>query len=294
MKSTAVFLDRDGTIIEDAGYIDDPAKVKLLPGAAEALKRLGDSGYLLVIVSNQSGIARGLFDEKHLAEVHARVEQLLQQQGARIDGAYYCPYLDGPEATVEAYRRDSELRKPKPGMLLQAARELDIDLKRSWMIGNSTSDVEAGLRAGCRAILISENEPATVRKNDPRAFRVESIDEAADLILRENTSRPQPATAPASSQTAPAGGWATDLAPLTERLDRIHELLDRQQRQNRQHDFSVLRLFSALLQMFALVAALWGVMALLNDVTDAAAARLALAAFLQMAVLTLIAMDRLG
>jgi len=293
MKATAVFLDRDGTIVHDAGYLDDPAKVRLLPGAAEALARLADAGHLLVIVSNQSGIARGLFDEKCLAEVHARVEQLLQEEGARIDGAYYCPYLDGPEATVPAYRRDSELRKPKSGMLIQAAKELDIDLTRSWMVGNAPTDVEAGLRAGCRSILVNENGPA-LGKTAPNAYRVASITEAADLILREDSTKHRSSTRTAtSSEAVGLPVTAADTQKLVERLDRIHDVLDRQRRQNRQHDFSVLRLFGALLQMFAVVAALWGVVALLNDVTDAAAARLALAAFLQLAVLTTLAMDRL-
>ncbi|GAG48670.1 unnamed protein product, partial [marine sediment metagenome] len=123
MTSTAVFLDRDGTIVEDLGYIGEPEQLRLIPGAADALRRFSREGYLVVVVSNQSGVARGLFDEADLSRVHARLEALLAECGASLDGAYYCPYLSGAEATVEAYRRESELRKPAPGMLLQAAGE---------------------------------------------------------------------------------------------------------------------------------------------------------------------------
>ncbi|GAG06725.1 unnamed protein product, partial [marine sediment metagenome] len=155
MKQTVVFLDRDGTIVEDLGYIDDPDRVRLLPGAAEAIRRFADMGYLVVLVSNQSGVARGLFDEAALSRVHARLEELLEADGAGLDGTYYCPYLDGPAAKVDAYRRDSDLRKPRPGMLLQAAGDLSVDLSGSWMIGDSPTDVEAGVGAGCRTVFIN-------------------------------------------------------------------------------------------------------------------------------------------
>ena len=118
MTSTAVFLDRDGTVVEDPGYIGDPDQVQLIPGAAEAINRFSKAGHRVVIVSNQSGVARGMFTEEDLSRVHARLVALLEADGAMLDGAYYCPYLDGPEAKVEAYRGDSDLRKPKPGMLL--------------------------------------------------------------------------------------------------------------------------------------------------------------------------------
>ncbi|HVP12147.1 MAG TPA: HAD family hydrolase [Phycisphaerae bacterium] len=151
----AVFLDRDRTLIEDPGYISDPEQVRLLDGAAESLCRLRDAGYAVVVVTNQSGVARGLLTEGDLAIVHQRMRDLLRAQGADVDGIYYCPFLDGPEAVREQYRRDSSLRKPKPGMLLLAAEELHIDLKSSWMIGDSARDVQAGRAAGCRTILIS-------------------------------------------------------------------------------------------------------------------------------------------
>lgn len=154
----AVFLDRDNTLIEDPGYINDPAAVRLLPGAGEALRRIRAAGYRAVVVTNQSGVARGRITEGQLVAVHARLRELLGAEGAELDAIYHCPYLDGPEAVVAAYRRDSDLRKPRPGMLLLAARELGLDLARSWMVGDSARDVEAGRAAGCRTILIRGHE----------------------------------------------------------------------------------------------------------------------------------------
>lgn len=282
MSAPAVFLDRDGTIIEDAGYLDDTSGVCLLPGAAEAIRRFRKAGYRVVVVSNQSGVARGLFDEDTLARVHARVVEALEGQGATLDGAYYCPYLDGPEAKVAAYRRDSELRKPKPGMLLQAARELDIDLKRSWMIGDSSSDVEAGRRAGCRTIRVSPNgsvDDAVVSAT----HRAAGLVEAAGIVENAMKSNRED-----QAVSAPAG----DESESVQLLRRIHDQLDRLQRQRRQQDFSLLRLFGALLQMFAIVGALWGAVALFNDNPTTATARLTLACFLQMAALGAFALDR--
>lgn len=162
MSARAIFLDRDGTIIEDSGYLFEPDSVRLLPNAAEGLARLKLAGFQLVLVSNQSGIARGIFDEAALARVHSRLEALLAERGVRLDAAYYCPFLAGPDASVETYRRESPLRKPGPGMLLQAAGELGLDLSQSWMIGNAATDVLAGNAAGCRTIRLEPSpQPGT-------------------------------------------------------------------------------------------------------------------------------------
>lgn len=176
----AVFLDRDGTIIHDPGYLGDPAKVRLITGAAEAMARLRAAGYPLVVVSNQSGVARGLLTEADVESVNRRMNELLRSSGAEVERVYHCPYLPGEEAVVEAYRRDSELRKPHPGMLLLAARELGIDLRRSWMIGDSERDVEAGRAAGCRSILLA----AGPVERTCAEFTAPSWGEAADTILR--------------------------------------------------------------------------------------------------------------
>ena len=147
MSHPAVFLDRDDTLVIDSGYIDHPDKVALMSGAREAVQRFRQAGFKVVVASNQSGVARGYFDEKRLALINQRVQDLLAADGEGLDAIYCCPYLDGPDATVDAYRRESELRKPRPGMLLKAAREMDLDLTRSWMIGDALRDVEAGVAA---------------------------------------------------------------------------------------------------------------------------------------------------
>ncbi len=281
MTATAVFLDRDGTIVEDSGYIGDPDRVRLLPGAADALDRLSTAGHLVVIVSNQSGVARGLFTEEDLFRVHERCAVLLEAEGARLDGAYYCPYLDGPDAKVEAYRRNSDLRKPKPGMLLQAARELDIDLTRSWMIGDSACDIEAGLRAGCRTILIAA-PPSERDDTVTPTHTVTNLGEAADIVEREMKRERDDRTGSALETDREA---VKLLGEIRDRLDRVH-------REQRQQDFSFLRLLGALLQMFAIVAGLWGVAALLGDQLSAATARLMLACLLQLATVCAFAAAR--
>ena len=152
MANKAIFFDRDDTLIEDPGYISDPEQVKLLEGVSEALIELKAIGYKLVVVSNQSGVARGIVTEEVLGQIHKRLEQLLGEKGASLDGIYYCPYH--PEGAIPKYRRESESRKPNPGMLLMAAKDMNFDLKESWMVGNGARDIEAGARAGCRTILV--------------------------------------------------------------------------------------------------------------------------------------------
>jgi histidinol-phosphate phosphatase family protein len=142
-RSPAVFLDRDGTVIHDTDYPRDPADVTLIPGAAEALDELARAGYRPVIVSNQSGIGRGLVTEAEAAAVHERFLGLLSSLGVRIAGSYFCPH---------APDEGCGCRKPSPELLLRAAEELDLDLSRSVMVGDKDSDVEAGRRAGCKAV----------------------------------------------------------------------------------------------------------------------------------------------
>ncbi len=153
MFNKAILFDRDDTLIADPGYINHPDQVTLLDGVAKALIDLKSLRYKLVIVSNQSAVARGIVTEKVLDEIHDRLKQLLAEKGAYIDQIYYCPYH--PDGVIAKYRKESELRKPNPGMLLTAAKEMNIDLSQSWMIGDSSRDVEAGLSAGCKTILIN-------------------------------------------------------------------------------------------------------------------------------------------
>ncbi len=153
MADKCVFLDRDNTIIHDPGYLRDPKAVRLLAGVGEALRRLSSAGYKLVVVTNQSGIARGLLTDAVLTEIHAEVQRQLDQHGVRLDAIYFCPYH--PEGSVEEFAMESPDRKPSPGMLLRAAKELKLDLAASWMVGDTMRDVEAGQRAGCRTVLVT-------------------------------------------------------------------------------------------------------------------------------------------
>lgn len=152
MPREAVFLDRDGTIIEEVHYLSSPEQVRLIPGAADAVRRFNNAGVLVVVVTNQAGVARGYFPESRVSEVHAHLSALLAERGAHIDAYYHCPHH--PTEGVGEYRVACDCRKPKPGLLLTAARELDIDLSRSWMIGDKPCDAEAGAAAGCRTMLV--------------------------------------------------------------------------------------------------------------------------------------------
>jgi D-glycero-D-manno-heptose 1,7-bisphosphate phosphatase len=148
----AVFIDKDGTLVKDVPYNVDPARVELREGAIAGLACLHRAGFALVIVSNQSGVARGYFDEASLAPVWQAIAAPLAQRGVPIAGIYYCPHH--PAGRVPRYTRACDCRKPQPGMLMRAARELDLDVTRSWMLGDILDDVEAGHRAGCRSVLL--------------------------------------------------------------------------------------------------------------------------------------------
>jgi D-glycero-D-manno-heptose 1,7-bisphosphate phosphatase len=175
----AVFLDRDGVVIEDSHYLGDASRVRLVPGACEAIAALSRAGFIVVIVTNQSGVARGLFSIDSIEQVHAHLSHLLRGFGARVDAYRYCPHH--PEAELLEYRLECECRKPRPGMLLGAAAELGISLSTSWMIGDRVTDLEAGAAAGCRTVLVRTGYGAQVNaaELDREALRLELI--AADL-----------------------------------------------------------------------------------------------------------------
>ena len=181
MANKAIFFDRDDTLIEDPGYINDPDQVKILDGVPEALITLRAMGYKLVVVSNQSAVARGIVTEEVLTQIHNRLEQLLAQEGASIDRIYFCPYH--PEGAIAKYRRDSDHRKPNPGMLLDAGKDMDIDLNQSWMVGNSPSDIEAGVRAGCKTILIDRRGQKRIQPGAPGPdYRAVNLKEVINII----------------------------------------------------------------------------------------------------------------
>ena len=149
----AAFIDKDGTLIDDVPFNVDPDRIRLSPGAGRALRNLRMAGLLLVVVSNQSGIARGLFAESDMATVRSAIDVLLAPHGAELDDFRYCPHW--PHGRVSRLAYTCDCRKPLPGMLLRASDRLALDLGASWMIGDILDDIEAGRRAGCRTILIA-------------------------------------------------------------------------------------------------------------------------------------------
>ena len=152
MKTKAVFLDRDGTINTDVGYLNHPDQLELIPRSALAIKLLNEAGFKTVVITNQAGIAKGLLQETLLPEIHLRLSALLDKEGARIDRYYYCPHH--PEAVVEQYRMECQCRKPFPGMVLQAANDVGIDVTRSYVIGDKSCDIELAHNVGARAIMV--------------------------------------------------------------------------------------------------------------------------------------------
>ena len=159
-KQKAVFLDRDGTINKYVGFLRDIDQFELIEGVAEAIKRINASGYLCIVITNQPVIARGEVTVPQLEEIHNKMETLLGLEGAYIDGLYYCPHHPhkGFEGEIPGLKFDCECRKPKPGMLLKAAEEFNIDLSKSWMVGDGVNDIKAGENAGCKTCLIGKNE----------------------------------------------------------------------------------------------------------------------------------------
>lgn len=152
MKRRAVFIDRDGTLSEEVGYINHPSRYLLFPYAAGAVKLLNDHEWLAVIITNQAGVARGYFDEAMIQRVHDNLKRDLQSAGARIDGIYYCAHH--PSVGEPPYRQDCDCRKPKPGLIKRAATDLNIDVQQSWMIGDRYSDIELARNAGVRSALV--------------------------------------------------------------------------------------------------------------------------------------------
>lgn len=148
----AVFLDRDGTVSEEAGYVNHPKRLRLLPRSAEAIRRLNEAGLRTVVVTNQSGVARGYFSEEVLHAVNAELLAQLKAAGAFLDGLYVCPHH--PTEGEPPYRASCDCRKPEPGLLFRAARELGLDLAGSYMVGDKISDVATGKRAGVTSILV--------------------------------------------------------------------------------------------------------------------------------------------
>lgn len=184
-KRKAIFLDKDGTLIPDVPYNVNPDLITLQRGVIEGLKLLKESGYIFVIISNQAGVARGYFKYAELDKVKEKLNLLLNKEGIIIDGYYFCPHH--PSGKVTEYSIACDCRKPEPGMILKAAKDLGIDIEKSWMIGDILNDVEAGNKAGCQTILLNvgnETEwvEGTFRKP---TFVASGFLEAAQLICNK-------------------------------------------------------------------------------------------------------------
>ena len=180
--SRFVFLDRDGTLVRDLGYTHRIEDYELLPGVVSGLRRILDAGYRLAVVTNQSGIGRGYFRAEQYAAFQAHLASDLARQGVRIEASYFCPHR--PEA-------ECQCRKPRPALLHRAERELGADLARSWVIGDSTVDVELAQRGGCRGavrVLTGKDEPSV--KTKPPVYWTANFEEAAEIVLRADQRAP--------------------------------------------------------------------------------------------------------
>jgi histidinol-phosphate phosphatase family protein len=187
----AVFLDRDGTLVEEVPYLHQPEQVVLLPGAGAALRALAGAGFALVVVTNQAGVAHGYYDEAAVDATHRRLAELLAAEGAPLDGAWYCPHH--PDGLVPAYARSCQGRKPAPGMLHAAAAVLGLDLARCWLIGNHPDDAAAAQAAGATPLFVTTGGGAT-RAAPPAVPALPDLTAAAAAVLAGDpaASRPPP------------------------------------------------------------------------------------------------------
>lgn len=297
----AVFLDRDNTLIDNGGDLGDPKQVRLLDGVAEGLRSLRDAGFSLVVVTNQAGVARGKFTEDDVDAVHQRIAMLADGQTGYegvIDRFYYCPYH--PEGTVTEYRRDHPWRKPHPGMILQASRDMGLDLSRSWMIGDQERDVEAARAAGCKFVLVTR-DAALAQRAQPTEV-AGTFRDAVKRVLRDARPNgqsnggpvaapvrkpvPKQGSAPASgpgggrASEGDAGGIRRAIVELTEeiRSDRL-----------RRADFTLVKMIAGVFQLVALMLALLGLLQLSNS--DVFTKWMIGAALIQLVTLTLLVLD---
>lgn len=322
----AVFLDRDNTLIVGNGDLGDPEQVRLMDGVAEGIRALRHAGYAIVVVTNQGGVARGKYSEQDVDAVNQRIAMLVDEQAGEhhlIDRFYYCPYH--PEAVVEEYRRDHPWRKPHPGMLLQAARDLQLDLAQSWLIGDQQRDIEAGRAAGCRTVFMAHGEkPAGVEAS----AAADSFAEAAEAVLRTPVAthsgvglreaatshlaaRPESSEDDAANSRAEAHDPRTtgptdvssDVDPEeadshssrasgeTRRMRRaLQELLEELRTDRLQRaEFTALRLLAVVVQLLVLLCVLQGLLEVRN--TEVFLKWMSGAILIQLAVMTLLIVD---
>ena len=182
----AVFLDRDGTINKEANYLSHPGQIELISGSAEGIKLLNENGFTVVVITNQSGVARGIIEEEKLPLIKDRLCCLLEEKGAKIDGYYYCPHY--PDGKIEKYALKCDCRKPEPGMLRQAAEDLDIELKGSYVVGDKACDLKLGKNVGAVAIMVRTGYgESEVENYEPSPdYIAENLFDAAQWIIKNN------------------------------------------------------------------------------------------------------------
>ncbi len=191
-EGIGVFLDRDGTLNTEVSFLRSPEELVMIPGAARAVRRLNEKGFAVCVITNQSGIARGFIREADLIPIHARLRDELRLEGATLNQIYYCPHH--PVAGSAPYNIECDCRKPKPGMLQRGAEEFGLDLKRSFVVGDSIVDIEAGNFVGAGSILVQtgfgkKTLETCNEKNIPIQFVADSIVEAADYIIKQVEGR---------------------------------------------------------------------------------------------------------
>jgi D-glycero-D-manno-heptose 1,7-bisphosphate phosphatase len=174
MQLPCVFFDRDGTLNEDVGYLDRIERLVLYPECIDAVRLLNRAGYLIAVVTNQAGVAQGIYSEDTVRGIHHHIAARFEAGRARIDGFYYCPHL--ADAPVEAYRRECDCRKPRPGLVRQAERELGVDLARSFVVGDRWRDIEMGRAVGARTALVRTGYGRTEEAKPPEGL-------AADIVV---------------------------------------------------------------------------------------------------------------
>ena len=180
MSRAAIFLDRDGTICEEVGYVNHLSRSRLLPGSLEAIRLINQAGLLAVVTTNQSGVARGYFSEDLVEAVHAQLLSAVSSGGARLDAIYHCPHH--PSEGSPPWRAACDCRKPKPGMILRAAREHGIDLAGSYVVGDSVVDIEAGAAAGLPGVLVLTGYGRGLLEHQKHRFKTEPAHAAEDLL----------------------------------------------------------------------------------------------------------------
>ena len=183
----AVFLDRDGTINVEVDYLADPDDLELIPGSAAAIRDLNRSGFEVIVVTNQSGIARGKLDLERLDQIHRRLCEILASEGAHLDAILFCPHH--PTIGVAPFRKRCDCRKPLPGMLLEAASDRDLSLEQSWIVGDSLRDLEAGAALGVRGILVATGKGSQQHSRlgeikSPVPMYAENLAAAVEMILK--------------------------------------------------------------------------------------------------------------